>query len=48
MDKQIEAIDDPIYKEIPRIQEVFDCEKKLKDTLNGLGLGELVLSHNDV
>ena len=48
MDKQIQAINEGPYIDVPRIQVIFDCEKKLLDTLIELGLGELVFSHNDV
>lgn len=48
MDKQIMAIDEAPYTEVPRIEVLFDCEKKLKDAIIELGFGELVLCHNDV
>lgn len=48
MDKQILAIKEAPYTEVPRVQVLFDCEKKLLDMLMELGLGKLVLCHNDV
>ena len=47
MDKQIQEINEGPYKEVPRVQVLFDCEKRLLDTIIELGLGELVLCHND-
>ena len=43
MDQKIEAIKEAPYTEVPRIQVLFDCENKLKETLDELGLGKLVL-----
>ena len=47
MGKQIAAIDEAPYNEMPKMQLLFEWEKKLLEILKELGLGKLVLCHND-
>ena len=47
MDKSIALINEWPYTELPRARVLLDDMEKAKEICEGLGLGRIVLAHND-